>query len=61
MVLYLKRFIKRKVKELKKELNINDSRYVSLIARENYLKDGIDHVLVGMRKEKNIKNLTPLL
>ncbi len=60
-VLYSKKDIGSRSDQLKKELNINDSRDISLVACENYLKDGIDHVLVGMRKEKYIKNLMPLL
>lgn len=60
-VLYSKMDISKRSEKLKRELNINDSRDISLVSCENYLKDGIDHVLVGMRKEQYVKKLKSLL
>ncbi|KPM33412.1 Aldo/keto reductase [Croceitalea dokdonensis DOKDO 023] len=47
--------------KLKGEIDQNDKRNISLISCENYLNQGINHVLVGMRKKIYIDNLSPLL
>ena len=66
-VLYSKKYITERSKELKEKLKLdgviksNDSRKISVIACENYLSNGIDHVLVGMRKKKYIDDLLSLV
>jgi aryl-alcohol dehydrogenase-like predicted oxidoreductase len=66
-VLYSKKSITTRVFELKASLTSNevftnnDNRNISLMSCENYLKNGIDHVLVGMRKKEYIDDLKSLL
>jgi aryl-alcohol dehydrogenase-like predicted oxidoreductase len=66
-VLYSKKYITERSKELKEKLKLdgiiknNDSRKISVIACENYLSNGIDHVLVGMRKKKYVDDLLSLV
>lgn len=63
---YAKKSITKRALDLKKdlitsgELNEQDRRDLSLIASEKYLKDGVDHVLVGMRKIQYIDKLKTL-
>lgn len=66
-VLYSKKYITERSKELKEKLKLNgivknnDGRKISVIACENYLHKGIDHVLVGMRKKKYVDDLLSLV
>ncbi len=66
-ILYSKKYITERSGNLKNKLKFegvikkNDNRDISLIACENYLNSGIDHVLVGMRKKKYVDNLLNLL
>ncbi len=66
-VLYSKKYISERVLILKESLIAkgviieNDERDFSCLACEKYLADGIDHVLVGMRKRSYIDKLLPLL
>ena len=66
-VLYSKKSMTERSLELKitlqnKSLFIkDDTRDISLIACENYLKNGINHVLVGMRNKKYVDNLLSLV
>ncbi|MFL0087868.1 aldo/keto reductase [Tenacibaculum maritimum] len=65
--LYSKASITQRASNLKKELVINgvfnkeDKRDISLMACENYLSQGINHVLVGMRKKEYVEKLLPLI
>lgn len=66
-ILFSKKYITQRANELKNamvskgELLKNDDRDISLIACDNYLNRGIDHVLVGMRNNKYVDNLLSLL
>ncbi len=65
-VLYSKKYITDRTKELKRNLtkngmiSNNDNRDISTIACEHCLKQGADHVLVGMRKKKYVKKILDL-
>lgn len=66
-ILYSKKHITERTLEFKKTLQTegafteNDHRDISLMACERYLNDGLDHILVGMRKKKYIDKLLPLI
>lgn len=66
-VLYSKRYITERTIQLKNSLfdkgifKENDARDFSLVACEKYLNDGIQHILVGMRKKEYIDKLLPLI
>jgi len=65
--LYSKASITQRASNLKKELITKgvfdkaDKRDISLMACEIYLNNGIDHVLVGMRKKEYVEKLLPLI
>jgi hypothetical protein len=52
--------LKNKLKQ-EKIIKKNDDRDISLIACENYLNEGLDHVLVDMRNKKYDYNLLDLI
>ena len=66
-VLFSKKSITERALKLKTELikkgviDVKDNRKLSVIACESYLKDGIDHVLVGMRKKKYIDDFAEII
>jgi len=63
---YSKQLISKRANILMEELVSNnilekkDKRDFSLIACEKYLKDGINHILVGLRKSEYVDKLKPL-
>jgi len=65
--LYSKASITQRASNLKEELitkgvfNKEDKRDISLMACENYLNSGIDHVLVGLRKKEYVEKLLSLV
>lgn len=59
-ILYSKKNITIRTKEIQKKLNLNEQKDISLTVCETYLKDGIDHVLVGMRKKNYVNKLSKL-
>ena len=66
-ILYSKKSITTRAFELKEHLiskgvlSESDNRNISILACENYLKNGINHILVGMRNKKYVDNILSLV